>query len=97
MFRRLFWFVSGAVAGIAGMSWLKRRAAEMREAITPASVLALLKDAVISAYRWSLVAARRIPFLAGDDPAETTSPASSPSNNTTPRRHIASRPHNSHR
>jgi hypothetical protein len=97
MFRRLFWFVAGAVAGITGMSWLKRRATEMREAITPSSVLSLLGDLVVIAYRRALVGLSWLSGLVGPtDRTEVVAPPP-PTVRTATRRHIASRPHNSHR
>ena len=96
MFRRVFWFASGAVAGVTGLSWAKRRAAEMREAVTVASVARALRDAVVRVYRSSRV------FLAGQGlsvPGRTGNPApgSAVADRPGARRHIATRPHNSHR
>lgn len=97
MFRRLFWFVSGVIAGITGMAWVKRRAAEMREAITFESVMALVKDVVVASYQRVVLALARNGLFIGahrdiDGTENTSRPPARPA-----RRHIASRPHNSHR
>lgn len=44
--RRLFWFVSGAIAGITGMSYLRRKAGEIAGKLTPAAVFDALVDVV---------------------------------------------------
>lgn len=46
MMRRLFWFVSGAIAGITGMSYLRRKAGEIAGKLTPAAVFDALVDVV---------------------------------------------------
>lgn len=44
MFRRLFWFVLGALAGIYGTQWIKRKALEIGDRVTLASVLQAAVD-----------------------------------------------------
>ncbi len=98
MFRRLFWFVLGAVCGVLGVEWARRRANEIREAITVESVARLgARIAVIVWHR--LVAA--VSYLTGlvapgdGQPADVPSPSTSTS--TTQRRHIAPQPRSTHR
>lgn len=38
MIRRFFWFLLGAVAGITGMSWLKKTMTSLADRMTPANV-----------------------------------------------------------
>ena len=96
MFRRVFWFVAGAVTGIAGVSWVKRRATEMREAITLESVARLIRDSLVSAFRWARDAV--VTFgLSPDRNINGGSPSGATVTERPPRRHIASRAHNSHR
>ena len=38
MIRRIFWFVVGAVAGITGMSWLKKTMSSLADRMTPANI-----------------------------------------------------------
>jgi hypothetical protein len=42
MMRRLFWFLLGAIAGVAGMSWAKRKVVDFSEQVTLASVVSAL-------------------------------------------------------
>jgi len=42
MFRRLFWFVLGAVAGAYGVTAVRRRAAELGEKLTMANAVDLV-------------------------------------------------------
>lgn len=44
MFRRLFWFGLGILAGVYGTAWLKRKAAEIGERLTLASALQVVTD-----------------------------------------------------
>ncbi len=46
MMRRLFWFVTGAIAGVTGMSYLRRKAGEIAGKLTPAAVFDALVDVV---------------------------------------------------
>ena len=97
MLRRLFWFVSGAVAGIAGVAWVKRRATEMREAITLASVLRSMRDLAVFLFQRIEVGFSSIRGYVGGEKIEETLSAPSAVARPAQRRHIASRPHNSHR
>jgi hypothetical protein len=45
MVRRMFWFVLGVLAGIYGTAWLKRKATELGERLTLASVIQIVTDA----------------------------------------------------
>jgi len=96
MIRRLFWFVSGAVAGITGMAWLKRRAAEMRDAITFETVIRSLRDLAVHSFQRAGIGLSWLRgYVSGEvspEVVQTTSAEARPA-----RRHIASRPHNSHR
>ena len=38
MFTRLFWFVTGAAAGVGASAWFMARLARAREALTPANL-----------------------------------------------------------
>lgn len=89
--------MSGAVAGITGAAWVKRRAIEMREAITLASVLNLAKDGLIAAWQWVVLALARNGLLGGGTSGDQSEPPTVRTAVGTQRRHIASRPHNSHR
>lgn len=44
--RRFFWFMLGVVAGITGMKWMRRKAGEIAEKLTPAAVFNTLVDLV---------------------------------------------------
>ncbi len=46
MMRRFFWFMLGVVAGITGMKWMRRKAGEIAEHLTPAAVFETLVDLV---------------------------------------------------
>lgn len=46
MFKRLFWFTTGAAAGFGGSYWLQRRVRQAVERLTPASVQEDLKAAI---------------------------------------------------
>jgi hypothetical protein len=45
MFRRMFWFGLGVIAGIYGVDWVKRKVAELGERVTVASVIQVITDA----------------------------------------------------
>lgn len=96
MIRRLFWFVSGAVAGVTGMAWVKRRATEMREAITFETVIRSLRDLAVYSFRRAGIGLSWLRgYVTGEDsPGVVQDP---PVESRPARRHIASRPHNSHR
>jgi len=42
MMRRLFWFLLGAIAGVGGVSWAKRKVVDFSEQVTLASVVSAL-------------------------------------------------------
>ena len=42
MMRRLFWFLLGAIAGVVGVSWAKRKVVDFSEQVTLASVASAL-------------------------------------------------------
>jgi len=42
MMRRLFWFLLGAIAGVVGVSWAKRKVVDFAEQVTRASVVSAL-------------------------------------------------------
>jgi hypothetical protein len=42
MMRRLFWFLLGAIAGVVGVSWTKRKVVDFSEQVTLASVVSAL-------------------------------------------------------
>ena len=44
--RRFFWFMLGVVAGITGMKWMRRKAGEIAEKLTPTAVFETLVDLV---------------------------------------------------
>lgn len=46
MMRRAFWFVLGAIAGVSGVSYARRKAGEIAERLTPAAVFDALVDVV---------------------------------------------------
>lgn len=46
MMRRLFWFMLGVIAGIIGMKWMRRKAGEIAEKLTPTAVFETLVDLV---------------------------------------------------
>jgi hypothetical protein len=96
MFRRVFWFLLGAVCGVLGVAWARRKTDELREAITVESVARLAARTALAAWRQLRVAVTGIVGLVDDDdrgdapvPASTTS--------TTQRRHIAPQPRSTHR
>lgn len=98
MFRRLFWFVLGAVCGVLGVAWARRRANEIREAITVESVARLgARTAVIVWHRLVVAVSYLTGLVAPGDgqPADVPSPSTSTS--TTQRRHIAPQPRSTHR
>ena len=42
MMRRLFWFLLGAIDGVVGVSWAKRKVVDFSEQVTLASVVSAL-------------------------------------------------------
>lgn len=92
MMRRLFWFLLGAVSGIA--VWVKVRAllGEAREAMTVRNVLAAVR-ALLGAL-WSTVSGYASGYLSGTDPGSDA--ASTAVHGAPVRRHIATRPSSRH-
>ncbi|MFZ9392324.1 MAG: hypothetical protein ACO28P_00075 [Ilumatobacteraceae bacterium] len=98
MFRRLFWFVLGAVCGVLGVEWARRRANEIREAITVESVARLgARTAVIVWHRLVAAVSYLTGLVAPGDGQPTDVPVPSTSTSTTQRRHIAPQPRSTHR
>lgn len=98
MFRRAFWFLLGAVCGVLGVAWARRKTDELREAITVESVARLgARTAVALWQRLTIFLVGVTTYVTGrrgtgdepDVPATTTS--------TTQRRHIAPQPRSTHR
>lgn len=48
MMKRLFWFSLGAVSGVSGLIWARRKAIAAAEKITPSAILSVLIDAAKS-------------------------------------------------
>ena len=46
MIRRFVWFVSGAIAGVTGMSWARRKMVDLADQLTPAKIAHVLMGAV---------------------------------------------------
>ncbi|MEY4366462.1 MAG: hypothetical protein RLZZ305_1806 [Actinomycetota bacterium] len=92
MFRRLFWFVLGAVTGVMACVRLRAALADARENVTPANVLRAVRAAVVSVARrlWSAFESVRESGNPGHvhDPS-VAAPTSS-------RRHLATRPSSHH-
>lgn len=47
MFRRLFWFVLGVIAGATAVVWVRRKAEAVAEKLTPTAILAELRHVAI--------------------------------------------------
>ena len=95
MFRRAFWFLLGAVSGVLGVAWARRKTDELREAITVESVARLVTRTAVIAWRQFRVAVTGIVGLLDDDRKDAAVPATTTS--TTQRRHIAPQPRSTHR
>jgi hypothetical protein len=95
MFRRAFWFLLGAVSGVLGVAWARRKTDELREAITVESVARLVARSAVAAWRQFRVAVTGIVGLLDDDREDAAVPATTTS--TTQRRHIAPQPRSTHR
>lgn len=44
--RRIFWFLLGAIAGASAVIWVRRKAELVAERLTPAALLAELRNVV---------------------------------------------------
>ena len=95
MFRRAFWFLLGAVSGVLGVAWARRKTDELREAITVESVARLVARTAVATWRQFRVAVTGIVGLLDDDREDAVVPATTTS--TTQRRHIAPQPRSTHR
>jgi len=100
MFRRAFWFLLGAVSGVLGVAWARRKTDELREAITVESVARLgARTAVALWQRLSIFLVGVTTYVTGGrghvDEADVPAPATTTS--TTQRRHIAPQPRSTHR
>lgn len=100
MMRRMFWFVSGAVAGASIVVWVKRAIASVSEKLTPSNIA----DAIAAGLRRSVMAlSDGVRSLIGayrnreaSGPVTTSSSMSSSSSAPT-RRHNPPRQRTSHR
>jgi hypothetical protein len=92
MFRRLFWFLLGAVTGVVAYVRVRAALADARENVTPANVLRALRSVLVSVAGrlWSSFESVRDSRNPGrsHDPS-ITAPAAS-------RRHLATRPSSHH-
>jgi len=48
MFRRMFWFILGAVAGATAVVWVRRKAEAVAEKLTPSAILAELRTVAVA-------------------------------------------------
>lgn len=46
--RRMFWFVLGVITGVTGVLWVRRKAIEAAEKMTPSAILSVLIDSAKS-------------------------------------------------
>jgi len=104
MFRRAFWFLLGAVCGVLGVAWARRKTDELREAITVESVVRLVARTGLALWqRLSLLLVGVTTYVTGRGSAGETagSPApavtTSTTTSTAQRRHIAPQPRSTHR
>jgi hypothetical protein len=92
MLRRFFWFVLGAVTGIAAYVRVRSALVEARENVTPANILRAVRSVLGSAAGrlWSAIESARESRMSGRvrDPSSATPPVS--------RRHLATRPSSHH-
>jgi hypothetical protein len=100
MMRRLFWFVSGAVAGASIVVWVKRTIVSVTEKLTPAHIA----DAIAAGVRRSVMALSDGVLSLIDayrnretSKASSTPPTLSSSSNVATRRHNPPRQRTSHR
>ena len=100
MMRRLFWFVSGAVAGASIVVWVKRTIVSVSEKLTPAHIA----DAIAAGVRRSVMALSDglVSLIDAIRNREASRPSSMPpsmtsSSNAPTRRHNPPRQRTSHR
>ena len=98
--RRLFWFVSGAIAGASIVVWVKRTIVSVTEKLTPANII----DAIAAGVRRSLIAVSDgvVSLIATYRKREASGMASTSSSKSSPsavptRRHNPPRQRTSHR
>jgi hypothetical protein len=98
--RRLFWFVSGAVAGASIVVWVKRTIVSVSEKLTPAHIA----DAIAAGVRRSVMAVSDglvslIDTFRNREASRpsSTAPSMSSSSNAPTRRHNPPRQRTSHR
>lgn len=94
--RRMFWFVSGAVAGASIVVWVKRTIVSVSEKLTPSNIA----DAIAAGLRRSVMALSDgvMSLIDAYRNREAPSPASMPSSSAAPtRRHNPPRQRTSHR
>lgn len=107
MFRRAFWFLLGAVCGVLGVSWVRRKTDELREAVTVESIARLgARTAVALWQRLTVLLAGVTGYVTGGHtpgdgpgtsaPATTASTTTSATTSTGQRRHIAPQPRSTH-
>ena len=48
VFKRLFWFVLGAVAGATAVIWVRRKAEAVAERLTPSAILEELRSVAVA-------------------------------------------------
>ena len=100
MMRRLFWFVSGAVAGASIVVWVKRTIVSVSEKLTPAHIA----DSIAAGVRRSVMALSDglVSLIDAFRNREASRPSSMPpslsnSSNAPTRRHNPPRQRTSHR
>ncbi len=96
----MFWFLLGAVCGVLGVAWARRKTDELREAITVESVARLgARTAVALWQRLSIFLVGVATYVTGrrDTGDGPVAPAPVTTTSTTQRRHIAPQPRNTHR
>ena len=98
--RRLFWFVSGAIAGASIVVWVKRTIVSVTEKLTPTNII----DAIAAGVRRSLMAVSDgvVSLIATYRKREASGTASTSSSKSSPsavptRRHNPPRQRTSHR
>ncbi|MFM8793364.1 MAG: hypothetical protein ACKOFF_00460 [Acidimicrobiales bacterium] len=92
MMRRMFWFVLGAVTGVAAYVRVRALLGEAREAMTVRNVLAAMR-AILAAV-WATASGYASGFISGPDSG--TDSASPDVPGASARRHIATRPSSRH-
>jgi hypothetical protein len=100
MMRRLFWFVTGAVAGASVLIWVQRTIVSVSEKLTPARIVEAIATGVrrgilaLSDGVMTLVDAYRNREVTGSTPTSSSMPSSTA---VSARRHNPPRQRTSHR